>query len=62
MSEREKRKQIIREFKQHLISRYGPQSTECVNIEIFKLINKKANIEYAVSIRKMTVVGPLASK
>ena len=45
MSEREKRKQIIREFKQHLIARYGPQSTEYINIEIFKLLNKKATID-----------------
>ena len=49
MSEKEKRKQVIRELKQQLLNRYGPQFSDQINIEIFKLINKKAPIEPSVS-------------
>jgi hypothetical protein len=49
MSEKEKRKQVIRELKQQLLTSYGVQFSDQINTEIFKIINKKTSIEPSVS-------------
>jgi antitoxin component of RelBE/YafQ-DinJ toxin-antitoxin module len=50
MSEKDKRKQVIRELKQQLLNRYGLQLSDQINIEIFKIINKKTLIDSSVSL------------
>jgi hypothetical protein len=41
MTESLKRQQVLKDLKQQLIAKYGPGLTDKINVEIFRLINKK---------------------